>query len=318
MKKVFALILTLVLALGCAAVAQAGDEPFTIVFSVKTPSNDTFQSALATAIQNKAGELGMEMILMGAGSASNVSTQVQQLEDCVNGGYVDALIVNPLDSNAVIPALQKAKEAGIPVVIVDTPLPAGNEELYITYVGTDNYNAGYQAALAMGEKLGEGDVVLVRGANGNAAGDGRASGFKDGLGQTKLNLVNEQVGNWSNTEAMQVTENMLSANPDIKGLFSCSDVMVEGILQAYSDNGYASGSICTIAVDGAIYAVEWVQNGDIYATMAQFPSVMGETAVETLHKALSGEDLSGIEKYIDSGVLCVTADNAQQYLPSAF
>jgi ribose transport system substrate-binding protein len=348
MKKVMAVLLVLVMAFFFAACSneatvespsqesnvesstqeQASQEPTTessdsvddgvieIVFSVKTPSNDSFQSALAAAIQTSVEEAGGQFILMGAGSASNVATQVSQLEDVINRGC-DGLIVNPLDSNAVIPALTTAKEKGIPVVIVDTPLPEGNEDLYLSFCGTDNYDAGYKAGKAMVEILGdEGKVALVRGANGNAAGDARADGFKAGIEGSNLELAGEQVGNWSNSEAMQVTESMLQANPDIAGLFSCSDVMVEGILQAYSDNNKTG--IVTIAVDGTLNACDWIEDGDIYGTMAQYPSVMGSMAVEILMKSINGEDLSGIEKYSDSGVELITKETVADYRPLAF
>jgi ribose transport system substrate-binding protein len=326
MRKIVALFFVLFFVSGFAVWAggsQASQSTYkatgvaTIVFSVKTPSNDTFQNALAAAIQNEVDAQGGQFILMGAGNASNVATQVTQLEDMVNKG-VDGLVVNPMDSNAVIPALRNAKKKGIPVVIVDTPLPPGNEDLYIAFVGTDNYNAGQIAGKAMVERLGNrGKVVLVRGANGNAAGDGRTDGFKAGIQGSNLQLVGEQVGNWSNAEAMQVMENMLQANSDIAGVFSASDVMVEGILQAYADNGKDPAQICTIAVDGAVYAVDWIDQGRIYGTMAQFPSVMGQRAVQLLMDAIKGQAYNG-PKSIDSGAELITTQNSKTYRPKAF
>ena len=99
---------------------------------------------------------------------------------------------------------------------------------------------------ALGNK---GNVLVVRGANGSVAGDNRVDGFKKGLEGSNLTIVGEQPGNWTNSVAMQVTENMLQANKDVRGLFTASDVMLDGILQALSD-GNRQG-ITIISVDGS-------------------------------------------------------------------
>lgn len=289
--------------------AGTAGEQYEIAFSLKTVTNDAFQSGIADAIQKNVEAAGHKFTLVTAGDETAVSTQVTQIEDLIAKG-VDALIVNPMDANAVIPALQKAKEAGIPVVLVDSTIAEGNEDLYITYVGTDNYNAAKIGAEVLTEKLGNtGKVIIVRGANGNSVGDARVEGFKAGLGDG-IEIVGEQPGDWSNDVAKQVTENMLQANPEVDGLFTASDVMLDGILQAMDDA--KREGIQIMSFDGSADGIDLIQEGLVLGTMAQFPDHMGQIAVETLVGVLDGKtDAASVEKYIDSGTECFTIENIQ-------
>ena len=316
MKKallIFALVLAVV-----APLTAAENGKYTIAFSLKTTTNDDFQKAIADSVEENVKAAGHDFMLVTAGEQTAVSTQVNQIEDLINR-KVDGIILNPMDANAVVPALEKAKAAGIPVVLVDCAIADGHEDLYITYTGTDNYATGKAAGEALAAELGgEGNVLIVRGANGNAAGEDRVAGFKAGLEGTNVQVVGEQPGNWQNSVAMQVTENMLQANPDVDGIFSASDGMLDGILTALENAGKLD-SVKVMSVDGSMAAVEMIENDEIYGTMAQFPAVMGETAVSTLVGVLDGTvDPASVPKYIDSGTVCYTAENLDYALESAF
>jgi len=169
---------------GCASSTTATTKTSggkTIAFSLKTITNDDFQKAIADSIQAAVEGSGNTFELVTAGDQTNVANQVKQLEDLI-AKKVDAIILSPMDANAVIPALKKAKEAKIPVILVDQTIAAGNEDLYVTYIGTDNFNAGKEAGKKVAEWLGNaGNVMIVRGANGSSAGDQRVDGFKAGI-----------------------------------------------------------------------------------------------------------------------------------------
>lgn len=280
---------------------------YEIAFSLKTVTNDDFQQGIANAIQENIESAGHTFTLVTAGDETAVATQVAQIEDLI-AKQVDAIIVNPMDANAVVPALQKAKDAGIPVMLVDSTIAEGNEDTYITYVGTDNFNAAKMGAEVLTEKLGNsGKVIIVRGANGNSVGDARVDGFKAGIGDG-IEVVAEQPGDWSNDVAKQVTENMLQANPEVNGLFTASDVMVDGILQAMEDA--KRDGIEIMSFDGSDGCLALIEEGKVLGTMAQFPANMGKIAVETLIGVLDGKiTADSVEKYIDSGTECYTIDN---------
>ena len=349
MKKVIAMLLSLVMVLGMAAcggtntqeesqttaedTAEEGTEEtepaeseaeaetetgsYKIGFSVKTLTNEPSQAFIADMIQTKVEEAGCEFVLATTDSAEDVAQQVSQIEDMLVSG-IDALIVNPLDSNAIIPALERCKEENVPVIMVDSgPAEGTDESLYVTYIGTDNYAGSVTAGEKMAEELGgEGKVVIVRGVSGNTAGEARANGFKAGLEGTNVEVVAEQPGNWSNDDALQAMENMLIANPDIDGVYSCSDVMLDGILEAIDSAG--ADGILIYSFDGLTNGCQLVLDGRVQATMQQYPSVMGELAVEYLLQILNGEKTADdFEKFVDSGVAYVTQENAEEALQNA-
>ena len=228
MKRLIAMTMGLAL-LSTAALAET---PYTIAFSVKTVTNDDFQKAIATSIQEAVEKSGNKFLLVTAGEETGVSIQVNQVEDLI-AKKVDAIVLNPMDGKAVVPVLKKAQAAKIPVIVVDSSVEKGNEGLYISYVGTDNFNAGKMAGERMVKELGgKGNVLIVRGANGSLGRRPAGRRLQGGHRGQRPEVVGEQPGNWTNSVAMQVTENMLQANKNVDGLFSASDVMLDGVLQA--------------------------------------------------------------------------------------
>ncbi len=313
MKRV-ALLLLAVALLALPFSMQA--ESFKIGYSLKTITNDAFQLALHNGIKEGVEAAGHTFVAAIAESQTAVATQVNQIEDLI-AQEVDALIVNPMDANAVIPVLEKAKAAGIPVICVDQGI-AGREDLFVTFVSTDNFAAAKVAGERMAKELGgQGNVIIVRGANGSSAGDARADGFKAGIEGTGLVLVNEQPGDWVVDKAMQVTENMLQANPDVKGIFCCSDNMVPGILQALRNNDIDPADVCFISFDGAKAGCDYIASGELLGTMAQFPAKIGSKAVEIILGVLDGTvDPASVGKFVDAGTLVYDKTNldiAAQY-----
>lgn len=316
MKRILAIALAFVMVFALCAAANA--EGAKIGYSLKTITNDDFQLALYTAIQEAVEASGNEFVPAIAETQTGVATQVAQIEDLINSG-VDALILNPMDANACIAVMEKAKEAGIPVVLVDQGIE-GNEDLYITFVSTDNFAAAKVAGEYMANALSDGDkVIIVRGANGSAAGDDRADGFKAGIEGSGLVLANEQPGDWTVDVAMQATENMLQADPDVKGIFCCSDNMIAGILQALENNDIDVADVCFISFDGAKSGVDFIADGKLTGSMAQFPSVIGQTAVEVLTSVLSGETTAAdYESFTDAGTTVYTAEDLDGAYATAF
>jgi ribose transport system substrate-binding protein len=313
MKRLIAIAISLALSTSAAL----ADSNYTIAFSLKTVTNDDFQKAIASSIQQAVEKSGNKFLLVTAGDETGVSTQVNQVEDLL-AKKVDAIVLNPMDGKAVVPVLKKAQAAKIPVIIVDSSVEKGNEGLYIAYVGTDNFNAGKVAGQRMVKELdGKGNVLIVRGANGSVAGDQRVDGFKAGLQGSGVVVVGEQPGNWTNSDAMQVTENMLQANKKVDGLFSASDVMLDGVLQAAGDANRTGIKI--LSVDGSKKAVDLVEQGAIVGTMAQFPGKMGPIAVENLLAVLQGKkSADSIPKVIDSGTMVYDKSNLSEARKWAF
>ncbi len=297
------------------AIAQDGP---VIGLSVKTITNDPFQAAWVQAATDKVEELGGTVQLLVAGGQTAVASQSSQLEDLVTQ-QVDGIIVSPLDGSAVLPALQKAKDAGVPVILVDQPIAAGNEELYETLIATDNVNAGRQLATYLVTAMPDPElkVAIIEGAPGSVAGDDRLTGFMEGLASGGIEPVASATGEWDNAKALAAMENILTANPDLQAVLSASDVMVDGILQALA--GAGKTDVAVLAIDGSTVGIQGVLDGKLLADNTQDPMAMGSMAAEFAVGIANGEIEPGsLEKYIDSGTTTVTIDNAEEAMQKAF
>ena len=298
--------------------ALAQDEAPVIGLSVKTITNDPFQAAWVQAATDKVEELGGTVQLLVAGGQTAVASQSSQLEDLVTQ-QVDGIIVSPLDGSAVLPALQKAKDAGVPVILVDQPIAAGNEELYETLIATDNVNAGRQLATYLVTAMPDPElkVAIIEGAPGSVAGDDRLAGFMEGLASGGITPVASATGEWDNAKALAAMENILTANPDLQAVLSASDVMVDGILQALA--GAGKTDVAVLAIDGSTVGIQGVIDGKLLADNTQDPMAMGSMAAEFVMGIANGEVEPGsLEKYIDSGTTTVTIDNAEEAMAKAF
>jgi len=316
MKKTFALLLTLLLAaallVGCtgtapvapdAPAADVADAPGAvdapkddgapkgrIGFSIKTITNDAFQQRITDYARGIVEEAGYEFVLTiaGSGDASAVDQQVKNIEDLVNM-MVDGIIVVPMDDTAPIPALQKAKAAGIPVVVADAGIAEGNEDLYEVFVGTNNFESAKAAGEHAVKLFPDGaKAIIVRGASGAKNAELRSNGFMEGIKGSKIEIVNQAAGDWVNDTAMKVTENMLQANPEVNLLFTNSDVMFDGIWAAIENSGRKPGDITVISHDGFALAVDAIKTGKMNSCFMQDPIGVGETAAKFMIKILEG------------------------------
>ena len=304
MKRLLTLALGLTL---CSAAAFAGS-PYTIAFSLKTVTNDDFQKAIATSIQQAVEKSGNKFLLVTAGDETGVSTQVNQVEDLI-AKKVDAIVLNPMDGKAVVPVLKKAQAAKIPVIIVDSSVEKGNEALYIAYVGTDNFNAGKVAGQRMVKELGgKGNVLIVRGANGSLAGDQRVDGFKAGIaGQRpegggraarQLDQFGGHAGDREHASGQQE-----SGRP-VQRLGRHAGRHPPGYRrrQPQGHQDLVGGRLQEGGGPGGA--------GAIIGTMAQFPAKMGTIAVENLLAVLDGKKAANsIPKVIDSGTMVYDKTN---------
>jgi ribose transport system substrate-binding protein len=227
------------------------------------------------------------------------------MEDTLSQGP-DAFVVAPTQPPTAVPVLEKFKEQGIPVLLVDTDVDWDDKT---TYIGTENYIAGQKAGELLASMLNKGDkVALIAGALGNPATDNRIKGAKEYLEENGFEIVAEQPADSDRAKGMSVMENILQTNPDVKGVFAANDEMALGALKAVQDAGL---DIKVIGTDGTVEAVESIIAGGLAGTVAQMPYDMGYLGVENAVKAIKGEV---VEKRIDSGVDIIPAENAEEKL----
>ncbi|WP_047152675.1 sugar ABC transporter substrate-binding protein [Aneurinibacillus tyrosinisolvens] len=250
-------------------------------------------------------DLGVEGTVVGPAAESQIMEQVNMMEDVLNQ-KPSALVVAPTQPATAIPVFEKYKQAGIPVLLVDTDADWADKT---SFIGTDNATAGKTGGEALAKMLKKGDkVALIAGALGNPATDQRIKGAKDALTAAGMTIVAEQPADSDKAKAMTVMENMLQTTPDIKGVFSANDDMALGALRAIEAKG---SDVKVIGTDGTIEAVESVIAGKLAGSVAQSPYDMGYKGVENAIKAIKKEN---VEKRIDSGVDMITKENAQKKL----
>jgi ribose transport system substrate-binding protein len=273
--------------------ATASGKP-TIALVVKTLNNPFFIE-MQKGAEEAANKLGATLIVQAADREIDVERQMQIIENLIER-KVDALCITPSGSREIVPVIVKANKANIPVVIVDTradekALAAAGGKI-ATFIGSDNYDGGKIAGAFMAEKLGgKGHVIVLEGIPGHETGDARLRGFREVIAQSPgIKIVASQPANWERDQGFNVFQNLMQANPDVNGLFACSDLMALGAMEAIAAAG-KTGKIVVIGFDAQPEAREAIKKGTMAATVAQFPTRMGATAVENAVKLLHGETI---------------------------
>ena len=233
------------------------------------------------------------------GIENDSAKQTSDIEDLISKN-ISVLIVNPVDSDAVAPAVEDAIAKGIKVIAVDRVVNGVEVDCSIA---SDNVAGAKMAADYLVELAGEkAKTAELEGVNGASATIDRGQGFHS-VADEKLDVVASQTANFNRAEGMTVMENMLQANPDIKCVFAHNDEMALGAIEAIGDK-----EIIVAGFDATDDAVEAVKEGRMAATVAQQPDLMGATAVETAGKLIKGES---VEKTLPVEVSLITKDNAK-------
>lgn len=262
-----------------------------IGFSVSTLNNPFFVT-LSEGAKEKAEEEGAELIVVDAGDEA--AKQASDIEDLISKN-ISVLIVNPVDSDAVAPAVKDAVSKGIKVISVDRVVNGVDVDCAIA---SDNVAGAEAATEYLVSLIGEGaKVAELEGVSGASATIDRGQGFHN-VADDKLNVVSKQTANFNRSEGMTVMENMLQADSGIQGVFAHNDEMALGAIEAIGNR-----NIVVVGFDATDDALNAVKSGKMAATVAQKPDLMGATAVETALKILNGES---VEKEIPVEVELIT------------
>ena len=265
-----------------------------IALVLKTLNNPFFIDMRKGAI-TAAERLNVELIVQSAERETDVERQMQIIENLVQAG-VAAICIAPSGSKEIVPAVGKAKRAGIPVVIVDDRLDAqAAAEAGVhtdAYVGSDNVEGGRIAGRHLIEITGgRATVALLEGIPGHQTGDARLQGFREAIrGSDGIHVVSSQTANWERDQGFTVFQNMLEANPSIDAVFACNDMMALGAIEAIAAAG-KTGRIRVIGFDAVDDARKAIASGSMAASVAQFPSEMGRLAVESAVKLIRHESV---------------------------
>jgi ribose transport system substrate-binding protein len=308
---------TLVLALALVAACNR-EQPGTsggrprVAFVLKT-LNSPFFIDMQKGAEAAAKAANVDLVVQAAEREIDVEKQMQIIENLIQAN-VSALAVTPSGSREVVPAIRKANQARIPVVIVDTRLdPKAAADAGVTtssFIGSDNYRGGQMIGeYLMSSSRSRAKVAILEGIPGHETGDSRVRGFREAVkSASDIQIVASQPANWERDLGFNVFQNMLQAHPEIDTVFACNDMMALGAIEAIAA-ARRTGKIRVLGFDAVQDARRAIIAGTMEASVAQFPEEMGRVAVETAVRVLKGESAP-----TDIGVriALVTKENANQ------
>lgn len=260
-------------------------------------------------IQDKIKELveakGDELIVTDPGN--DVTKQISQVEDMLSQ-KLDGLFMNPVDAQGIIPALDMAKEAGVPMVGFDTEV--GDMSYLVSYTGSDNYKAGKVVGEDLVKKAPNGGKIIVLDSPTMQSVVDRTNGFMDAIKGHGFEVVAQQDAKGNLQVAMGIAEDLLQSNPDVVAIFGGNDPTALGALAAANAAGIKK---CMIyGVDGSPDIKSELASGNslIEGTGAQSPVSIAEKAVQIMYDYVEGKK---VEERYPVDTFLITSDNVAQY-----
>jgi ribose transport system substrate-binding protein len=277
-----------------------------VVGVVPKGANHIFwQTVHAGAI--KAGqEYGFEIEWNAPTLEIDSSRQIEIVESMVNR-HLAGIVLAPVDKQALVSVVERAAREGVPVAIFDSGI---DTDKMVSYVATDNLEAGRMAARRMGQILGgKGKVGVIGFMPGSASTMEREKGFQEELNKLfpEIQIVAVQFGMADRAKAMAVTENIMTAHPDLAGVFADNESSTAGALQALKSR--KAKNVKLVAFDPSEAFIAAIREGDIDSLVAQNPFRMGYESTKTIGMKLRGETPP---RRLDSGATLILKDNLEQ------
>ena len=301
MKKIFNLPLAVALCLLLAGCGRSGKKRIGVV--PKAISHTFWQTVHAGAVA--AGrEAGVEIEWKGPPAETDFSRQIEIVDAMINS-RIDGIVLAPTEATSMIGVVDRAQRDGIPVTIFDSGLASDN---YLSFVATNNYEAGALAARTLAELIaGKGRIAIVKMVPGASSTMQREEGFEDTIAEEfpNIEIVDFKYCRSDPAQALAVTENMLTAHPDLNGLFASGEPATIGAAKGLRSRN-RHDRVRLVAFDFTAALEADIRDGVIRATIVQEPFQIGYRAVMTVAAALNGETP---DKRIDTDIRVVTAAN---------
>lgn len=280
--------------------------------------NHAYFATMQKGAEAMAKELGMDLYIDGVTDESDNEGMIAIMENAITQ-ECDVIAVTISDSTAMIPTIKKANDAGIKVITIDAKVDeealkeAGGE--VVTFIGTDNYDGGYLIGQYCAELYKDAEeevqVAVITGLPGTETATNRSQGFIDGIASNaKIKVAASQNADWEIEKALNVTQNILQANPDIKFIFGCNDYMALGALKAAQ--AAKLDDIVVVGFDAIQDSLDAISEGTLSGTLGQYPGKMGAWAVE-LARDLVKNPNTEVPDTLFTGCYVVTGDNLADY-----
>ena len=293
------------------AAPAAGSEakPLNIAVIVKSVTSDYWKTVGAGVEAAMKADPSIKASFLGPNEETDIEGQIRIIESQISA-KVDALAVAPSQADQVQPTLEKAVAAGIPVILVDTDL--ANFSNKSAFVGTDNKLGGQLGGEFIAKALKAGDeVAIIRGAAGDPVHNLREQGAKEAMEKAGLKVIAIQPADSDRAKGQTVAENLLTANPNLKGIFATNDEMALGAANAAKSAGK---TLVIVGFDATNDALKAIEDGSMSGSVAQFPTKIGELGTLTAAKVARGEK---VDAFVNTGVEVVSKDNLDKFMKPA-
>lgn len=268
--------------------------------------NNPYFVSVKNGAETAAKKLGYTLVVQNANNDNTTelnlaSTDILKKPAC--------LILDPVDSTAIVSAVKKANDANVPVFCFDRKPNGGNT---LTFVGFDELKSGQKAADALGKALnGKGKVVEIQGTMGTQVAQDRSKGFEQEMASKypDIQIIAKQSASFDRSQALNVMTNVLQAHSDINGAYAANDEMAMGILSALKTRNLQK-KVCVVGNDGIKDALDGITSGIMTATNAESPFFLGTSVAEIADKVIKNEKLPQATT-LDSTI--VDASNIKDY-----
>ncbi|WP_410581054.1 ABC transporter substrate-binding protein [Amycolatopsis sp. lyj-108] len=264
-----------------------------IGFSQSEKEANPFRIAETQSIKDEATKLGVPADkLLVTNAQSDLNKQVSDIKSLLDRG-AQLLIVAPLNSDGLQPALDAAKAKKVPVITIDRKVTSQPCSDYLTFIGSNFVEQGKRAAQEMVKATGgTGKVAILLGASGNNVTTDRTKGFKDEIASTTgIQIVAEQTGEFDRSKGQAVMEQLIQSNPEITAVYAENDEMGIGAVTALKAAGKTPGKdVKIVSIDGTRNAVQLLADGSYNAVIESNPR-FGPLAFSTLQDFAAGKEI---------------------------
>ena len=263
-----------------------------VALIMKSLANEFFVTMAAAAEDHQAQRQDdYELIVNGIKNESDLAQQVALVEQMVGVG-VDAIVIAPADSKALVPVLARARENGIHVVNIDNRLDGGvlaEYDLVIPFIGPNNRKGAREAAAVALEQYPDGaNVVILEGVTTAQNAIDRRMGFEDAVEASGANLVTMQSAAWDQTKAAEVTAAILVRHPEVQVILAANDNMALGAASAVSFADL-DHDVSIVGFDNISAVQPLLEDGRILATVEQYGDQFAVNGIELALDMIDGQ-----------------------------
>ncbi|MVU81915.1 substrate-binding domain-containing protein [Nocardia sp. ET3-3] len=275
--------------------ANANGKP-AVCLIMKSLANEYFQQ-MQKGAKDHADQLGnLDLKTAGIQNETDVDGQIALVDKCITQ-QVQAIVIAPADSKALVQSVVKASKAGIKVVNIDVALDPDalkSAGVDVPLVGPDNRAGAKQVGDVLAKSLGAGGkVVILEGNPGADNAKQRKNGFDDTVAESKLTLLDSKTAHWETDEAYTVFGNLLTAHPDLQGVMASNDSMALGVIKVIQER---HANVKVVSVDNIPAAKPFLQSGPMLATLDQFGSEQAGDGIDVAMKLIGGQPVTGWQK----------------------